>query len=157
MRNVQCQSYYANVISCPLFSLEVWEWKLTQLLSWYVMQTISSNSYRKPDSNTPHLYSQWLNSVIYWLIDHCTDRTRTGVTSFDRQFEFSWRHLSHRHCYVDYRRCNVAFTTAWRSKCTLKYAFQSKQELREILTVCSRWRKRYRLEGFVHILNLFVC
>ena len=22
------------------------------------------------DSNTPRLYSQWLNSVIYWLIYH---------------------------------------------------------------------------------------
>ena len=41
------------------------------------------------NSNTPRLYSQWLNSVIYWLINHCTDRARTGVTSSGRQFEFS--------------------------------------------------------------------
>ena len=40
------------------------------------------------NSNTPRLYSQWLNSVIYWLINHCTDWARTGVTSFGRQFEF---------------------------------------------------------------------
>ena len=39
-------------------------------------------------SNTPRLYSQWLNSVIYWLIYHCTDWARTGVTSFGRQFDF---------------------------------------------------------------------
>ena len=39
-------------------------------------------------SNTPHLYSQWLNSVIYWLINHCTDSAQTGVTSFGRQFDF---------------------------------------------------------------------
>ena len=25
-------------------------------------------------SNTPRLYSQWLNAVIYWLINHCTYR-----------------------------------------------------------------------------------
>ena len=39
--------------------------------------------------NTLRLYSQWLNRVIYWLINHCTDRTRTGVTSFGHQFDFS--------------------------------------------------------------------
>ena len=33
-------------------------------------------------------YSQWLNSVIYCLINHCTDWARTGVTSFVRQFYF---------------------------------------------------------------------
>ena len=32
-------------------------------------------------SNTPRLYSQWLNSVIYWLINHCMDWARTGVKS----------------------------------------------------------------------------
>ena len=46
-------------------------------------------------SNTPRLYDQWLNSVIYWLINHCTDRARIGVTTLGRQFEFSLRHLSH--------------------------------------------------------------
>ena len=40
------------------------------------------------DSNTPRLYNQWLNSVIYWLINHCTDWARTGVTSLGRQFDF---------------------------------------------------------------------
>ena len=43
----------------------------------------------KPYSNTPRLYSQWLNSVIYWLINHCMDRAQAGVTSFGPQFEFS--------------------------------------------------------------------
>ena len=42
----------------------------------------------KYHSNTPRLYSQWLNSVIYWLINHCTDWARTNVTSFCRQFDF---------------------------------------------------------------------
>ena len=27
----------------------------------------------KNDSNTDHLHSQWLNSVIYWLTIHCMD------------------------------------------------------------------------------------
>ena len=39
-------------------------------------------------SNTPRLYSQWLNSVIYWLLNHCTGWARTKVTSFSRQFDF---------------------------------------------------------------------
>ena len=30
----------------------------------------------------------WLNSVIYWLINHYTDWTQTGVTSFGRKFDF---------------------------------------------------------------------
>ena len=30
-------------------------------------------SYDKVDSNTDRLYSQWLNPVIYWLINHSTD------------------------------------------------------------------------------------
>ena len=103
-------------------------------------------SYKRiSNSNTPRLYSQWLISVIYWLINHCTDRTRTGVTSFGSHFEFHDVIYHIPHCNVDNRRCNVVFTTTWRSKCTLKYAFQSKQDLREILTVCSKWRNRYRL------------
>ena len=55
-------------------------------------------------SNTPRLYSQWLNSVIYWLINHCTDWARTNVTSFSCQFDF------HEVIYHN-RRHNVVFTT----------------------------------------------
>ena len=44
--------------------------------------TLSTNS------NTPRLYSQWLNSVIYWLINHYTDWARTGVTSFSHRLIF---------------------------------------------------------------------
>ena len=55
-------------------------------------------------SNTPRLYNQWLNSVIYWLINHCTDWARTIVTSFSRQFDF------HDVIYHNRRR-NVVFTT----------------------------------------------
>ena len=40
------------------------------------------------NSNTPRLYSQWLNSVIYWLINHSTDWARTGVTSFGNSLNF---------------------------------------------------------------------
>ena len=58
----------------------------------------------KAYSNTPRLYSQWLNSVIYWLINHCTDWARTNVTSFSRQFDF------HDVIYHNRRR-NVVFTT----------------------------------------------
>ena len=31
--------------------------------------------------------SQWLNSMIYWLINYCTDWARTGVAPFCRQFD----------------------------------------------------------------------
>ena len=56
------------------------------------------------DSNTSRLYSQWLNTVIYWLINHCTDWARTDVTSFSRQFDF--------HDVIYYnRRRNDVFTT----------------------------------------------
>ena len=58
----------------------------------------------KRNSNTPPLYSQWLNSVIYWLINHCTDWSRTDVTSFSCQFDF-YDVIYHN------RRCNVVFTT----------------------------------------------
>ena len=46
----------------------------------HILVILSSVSY----FNTPHTYSQWLNSVIYWLINHCTDWARTCVTSFGR-------------------------------------------------------------------------
>ena len=60
----------------------------------------------KIDFKTPRLYSQWLNSVIYRLINHCTDWTGAGVTSFGRQFDFLDVYLI-RHCNVDIRRRNV--------------------------------------------------
>ena len=42
----------------------------------------------KRNYNTSRLYSQWFNSVIYWFINHCTDWTRTVLTSFCRQLIF---------------------------------------------------------------------
>ena len=69
-------------------------------------------------SNTPCPYSQWLNSVIYWLIYHCTDRAQTGVTSFVASLNFHDVIYHVRHCSIDNRRRNVVFITAWRSKCT---------------------------------------
>ena len=58
----------------------------------------------------PRLYSQWLNSVISWLINHCMDWARTGVKSFSRQFDFHAVIYHIWHCNVDNRRCNVVFT-----------------------------------------------
>ena len=69
-------------------------------------------------SNTPRLYSQWLNSVIYWLIIHCTDWARTGVESLGRQFDFHDVIYPIRHCNVDIRRRSIVFTTIGHSKCT---------------------------------------
>ena len=69
-------------------------------------------------SNTPRLYSQWLNSVIYWLINYCTDWARTGITLFGRQFDLHDVIYRKRHCNVDNRQRNVVFTTTLRSKCT---------------------------------------
>ena len=66
--------------------------------------------------DTPHPYSQWLNPVNYWLINHCTGWTRTGVTSFGRQFDFNDVTYHIGHCNVDTRQGNVVFTTFVRSK-----------------------------------------
>ena len=52
------------------------------------MHAITLNGGNTLYSNTPWLYSQWLNSVIYWLINNCMDWAQTGVTSFGRQFNF---------------------------------------------------------------------
>ena len=46
------------------------------------------NNTSNTDSNTPRLYSQWLNSAIYWSINHCTDRALTGVTPFGSPVDF---------------------------------------------------------------------
>ena len=75
------------------------------------MHAITLNGGNTLYSDTPRLYSQWLNSVIYWLINHCMDWAQTGVTSFGRQFDF------HDVIY-DNRRLNVNFTTIGRSKRT---------------------------------------
>ena len=70
------------------------------------------------DSNTGRLYSQWINSVIYWLINHCSELARSSVTSFDRQFEFH-DVIYHIEPYnVGNRRRNVDFTANGQSKCT---------------------------------------
>ena len=110
------------------------------------MQCIDTNS------NTPRLYSQRLDSVIYWLINHCTDWARTGVTSFSCQFDFHDVIYHIWHCNIDNRRHNVLLKPLdiqnirkyeFQSKQELrdiqnirKYEFQSKQELQEILPVC---------------------
>ena len=101
----------------------------------------------KSYSNKSRIYSQWLNSVIYWLINHFMNWEPTGVTSFDHQSDFHGIIYHIQHCKVDNRQHNIVFTTIGRSKCTctLKYVLQSKQELQENLTVCSRWWNHYRL------------
>ena len=81
------------------------------------------------NSNTDHLYSQWLNSVIYWLKNHCTDWSQTGVMSFGRQFDFHEVIYLIQPFKIDYRLHNVVFTTNGRSKFMQKNVFQSKQEL----------------------------
>ena len=103
-------------------------------------------------SNTPRLYSQWLNSVIYWLINHCTDWARTGVMSFVCQFDFHDIIYPKRHCNVDNRRRNVVFTTVGRSKKT-RYRLDKS---------CGKFKQSVQdggifidYEGFVHIFNLF--
>ena len=87
------------MVTCPLVEplkpLEPFNW-----LQSFKTFNLAENLY----SNTPRLYSQWLNSVIYWLINHCTDWARTNVTSSSRQFDF------HDVIYHKRRR-NVVFTT----------------------------------------------
>ena len=67
-------------------------------------------------SDTPRQYSQWLNPVNYWLKNHCMGWTRTGVTSFGRQFDFNDVTYHIGHCNADTRRSNVVFTIFVRSK-----------------------------------------
>ena len=62
-------------------------------------------------SNTPRLYSQWLNSVIYWLINHCTywrDVIQPPV----------WFLMTSSITYIILRRRNVVFTTNRRQNRT---------------------------------------
>ena len=56
---------------------------------------------------------------------------QTGVMSFGYQFDFHDLIYHIRHYYIDNIQRNVVFTTTRRSKCTYKYAFKSKQELRD--------------------------
>ena len=49
------------------------------------------------------------------------------------------------HCNADNRRRNDVFTIIGRLKYGKNTRNSQKKELREILTVCSRWRNRYRL------------
>ena len=88
------------------------------------------------NSNTPNSYRQWLNSVNYWLINHCTGWTQTGVASFGRQFDFNDVTYHIGHCNVDTRPGNVVFTTFVRSKGV------------------SAHDGFLKTEGFVHILYL---
>ena len=59
------------------------------------------------DSKTDRLYSQYFKSVIYWLINHCTDWVWAGVTSFGRQFDFYDVNYHKQPCNVDNRQHNV--------------------------------------------------
>ena len=70
----------------------------------------------KNDSNTPLLYSLRLNSVIYWLINHCTDWTQTAVMLFSPQLIFHDIIYHIQQCNIDNRMLNVVFTTIRRSK-----------------------------------------
>ena len=62
------------------------------------------------NSDMDRLYCQWLNSVIYWLINHCWDWTWNGMTSFGPHFDFHDIIYRIQPCNVDDRRHNVIFT-----------------------------------------------
>ena len=99
-------------------SMHSWDSRVSILSNDKALKIQNLNFEITTNSNTSRLYSQWLNSVIYWLINHCTDWFRTGVTSFGRQFEFHDVIYHKRHCNVENRRHNVVFTSTWRSKYT---------------------------------------
>ena len=108
---IHCLSVSCTTINHSRCTLVIWS--SLQLISkqWIITQQFTAGADLFLNSNTPRLYSQWLNLVIYWLINHCTDWARTGVTSFGRQFDF------HDVIYHNRRR-NVNFTTIGRSKRT---------------------------------------
>ena len=58
---------------------------------------------------TPLAYSQWLNLVIYWLINHCTDWAQTDLMSFGCQFDFHDVICHVQPCNVDKRLRNGLF------------------------------------------------
>ena len=47
------------------------------------------------NSNTPPLYSQCLNSVIYWLKNHSTYWAWIGVASIDRRLIFKMSSITY--------------------------------------------------------------
>ena len=55
------------------------------------------------------IISQWLNSVIYWLINHCM----TGVMSFGNQFDFHDVIYHIEPCNIDNTQCNANFTISF--------------------------------------------
>ena len=112
LKNVTC----ANIQNCfwlgDVIDFISSNWKVIAICAdSYITDIFFSCKRVIYDSNTPRLFSQWLISLIYWLINHCTDWAQTNVTSFSRQFNF------HDVIYHNKRR-NIIFTTTWRSKCT---------------------------------------
>ena len=60
------------------------------------------------------------------------------MTSFESMFDFMTSSITQSFVMM-------AIDAVTSFKTYVNYAFQSKQELREILTLCSRWWNRYRL------------
>ena len=69
----------------------------------------------KYNSNNACIYSPWLKSAIYWLINHCMDCPRTELTSYGRQFYFHDVICHIQPCNIDHRRHSVVYTTNGRS------------------------------------------
>ena len=87
--------------SVPLLNQTVWpSYIVPELLLLFFKKSSLRITVSKRHSNTPRLYCQWLNSEIYWLINHCMDWAWTGVTSFGRQFYFHDVIYHIRHCNV---------------------------------------------------------
>ena len=83
---IHCLSVSCTKINHSRCALVIWSSLQLTSKQWIITQQFTAGADLFLNSNTPRLYSQWLNSVIYWLINHCTHWARTGVTSFGRHF-----------------------------------------------------------------------
>ena len=78
------------------------------------------------------------------------------MTSFGRQFDFHDVIYHIQPCDIDNTLDNIVFTTNEHSNFMKKYMFQSKEELREILTEMADGGIVIDSEGFVNIFH-FLC
>ena len=110
-------------------------------------------------SNTYHLRSQWLNSVINWLTNHCTDwawrhsaASLIFMTSFITYMYLFCRPLTIWSLII--LTFDGVTSNKWTFKTYVKCTFPSKQDLREILMLCSRWQNIYNyVIGWIILLG----
>ena len=114
-------------------------------------------TYIVDNSNTSCLYSQWLNSMIYWLINNCTDWAQIGVTSFGHQFELHNIIYQIQPCSIVNIWQNVALQLMDVQSVRKNTRFSPNKSYRKFYHSVQDGRIVIDPERFVHDFNLFVC